>query len=231
MNNLDPQEITKFEAVAHDWWNKNGEFKPLHDINPLRMQFIQEQAQLSDKKVLDVGCGGGILTESLAKERAIVTGIDMAERSLDIARKHATENNLSIDYQHITAEAFAQQQAHAYDVVTCLEMLEHVPEPSSVVRACAELVKPGGHLFFSTLNRNLKAYTHAILGAEYILGLLPRGTHDYAKFIRPSELDAWARKAGLTCIAIAGITYHPLTQEYRLSDDVSVNYLVCFQSR
>lgn len=226
MSNVDHAEIAKFEALAHRWWDRESEFKPLHEINPLRVNWIDERATLADKKVLDVGCGGGILSESMARRGAQVTGIDMGEAPLSVARLHQLESELDIDYRQITAEALAAEQPGQYDVVTCLEMLEHVPDPASVIRACHALVKPGGQVFFSTINRNPKAYALAIVGAEYVLQLLPRGTHDYRKFIRPSELGAWCRETGLAMNDIVGLTYNPLTKQYKLTDDAEVNYMV-----
>lgn len=225
--NVDPSEIAKFEALAKRWWDKNSEFKPLHDINPLRANFIDERSPVAELNVLDVGCGGGILSESLAQRGATVTGIDMGEAPLSVARLHSIESGVTINYRQITAEELATEQAGHYDIVTCLEMLEHVPDPSQVIKACADLVKPGGDVYFSTINRNPKAYAFAILGAEYILQLLPKGTHEYAKFIKPSELATWSRKAELDWQEITGMTYNPITKKYRLnSHDVSVNYLV-----
>ncbi len=224
--NIDPQEIAKFDEVAARWWDPDSEFKPLHDINPLRLDFIDGQAGLKDKAVLDVGCGGGILAEGLASRGAQVTAIDMAGASLQVARLHLLESGYDIDYRQTTVEDMAQQHPRQFDVVTCMELLEHVPDPASVVDACTRLVKPGGHVFFSTLNRNPKAYLLAVVGAEYILRMLPKSTHDYARFIQPAELDAWMRRSGLTLRKMAGITYNPLTRQYRLGDDVSVNYLV-----
>lgn len=225
--NVDPSEIAKFEALAKRWWDKNSEFKPLHDINPLRTNFIDERSPVAELKVLDIGCGGGILCESLSQRGADVTGIDMGETPLSVAKLHQLESNLSIDYQRITAEEMAEKQPESYDIVTCLEMLEHVPDPSQVVQACAKLVKPGGQVYFSTINRNPKAYVFAIIGAEYILKLLPKGTHEYDKFIKPSELANWARQAGLEWQVITGMVYNPLTKKYRLNqNDVDVNYLV-----
>lgn len=226
MSNVDHAEIAKFEALAHRWWDRESEFKPLHEINPLRVNWIDERATLAGKKVLDVGCGGGILSESMARRGAQVTGIDMGEAPLSVARLHQLESELEIDYRQITAEALAAEQPGQYDVVTCLEMLEHVPDPASVIRACHALVKPGGQVFFSTINRNPKAYALAIVGAEYVLQLLPRGTHDYRKFIRPSELGAWCRETGLAMNDIVGLTYNPLTKQYKLTDDADVNYMV-----
>jgi len=226
MSNVDHAEIAKFEALAHRWWDRESEFKPLHEINPLRVNWIDERATLAGKKVLDVGCGGGILSESMARRGAQVTGIDMGEAPLSVARLHQLESELDIDYRQITAEALAAEQPAQYDVVTCLEMLEHVPDPASVIRACHALVKPGGQVFFSTINRNPKAYALAIVGAEYLLQLLPRGTHDYRKFIRPSELGAWCRETGLAMNDIVGLTYNPLTKQYKLTDNADVNYMV-----
>lgn len=227
MANVDTAEIAKFEALASRWWDKNSEFKPLHDINPLRANFIDERSPVAQKKIIDVGCGGGILAESLAQRGAIVTGIDMGEAPLSVARLHALESGVELTYEKITAEDKAAQQPGEFDVVTCMEMLEHVPDPSSVVRACAKLAKDGGDVYFSTINRSPKAYAFAILGAEYILKLLPKGTHDYSKFIRPSELAQWLRAAGLELQTITGMTYNPLTKHYKLNpNDVSVNYLL-----
>lgn len=227
MANVDAAEIAKFEALASRWWDRNSEFKPLHDINPLRANFIDERSPVAQKKVIDVGCGGGILAESLAQRGAQVTGIDMGEAPLAVARLHALESGVELTYEQITVEDKATQMPEAFDVVTCMEMLEHVPDPASVVRACAQLVKPGGDVYFSTINRSPKSYAFAILGAEYILKLLPKGTHDYAKFIRPSELAQWLRAAGLELQEITGMTYNPLTKHYKLNpNDVSVNYLI-----
>lgn len=224
--NIDPEEIAKFSQSAAHWWDLNGEFKALHEINPLRMDFINKTAVLSGKTVIDVGCGGGILTESMAKMGAIVTGIDMSEPALNVAKLHQHESGLQIDYRLATVEQLASEQPEKYDVVTCLEMLEHVPDPSSIIQSCANLVKPGGDIFFSTLNRNMKSYLFAILGAEYFLKLIPKNTHDFAKFIRPDELHAWIRKAGLTLVEMKGLGYHLLTKQYFLKQDISVNYLV-----
>ncbi|QCZ93399.1 bifunctional 2-polyprenyl-6-hydroxyphenol methylase/3-demethylubiquinol 3-O-methyltransferase UbiG [Salinimonas iocasae] len=228
MSNVDEQEISKFGELASRWWDAEGEFKPLHMINPLRLDFIAQHSDgLFDKKVVDIGCGGGILAESMAKMGASVTGIDMAEASLEVARLHGLESGVSVDYQCITAEALANQAQGEYDVVTCMEMLEHVPEPASVVQACAKLVKPGGHVFFSTLNRNPKSYLMGILGAEYILGLVPKGTHQYNRFIRPSELMAMTDRASLTTCHATGLHMNPLTQQFYLSDkNVDVNYML-----
>ncbi|MDM3872092.1 bifunctional 2-polyprenyl-6-hydroxyphenol methylase/3-demethylubiquinol 3-O-methyltransferase UbiG [Porticoccus sp. W117] len=225
--NVDQAEIAKFEALASRWWDPNSEFKPLHDINPLRANWIDQHSPVAGKKILDVGCGGGILSESLAQRGAHMTGIDMGEAPLNVAKLHALESGVAVDYRQITAEQLAEQEAGEYDVVTCLEMLEHVPEPASVINACAQLVKPGGHIYFSTINRNPKAYLFAILGAEYVLKLLPKGTHEYSKFIRPSELGNWARESGLSVEHMTGMVYNPLSKKYRLDNrDVDVNYLV-----
>ncbi|EXF47542.1 3-demethylubiquinone-9 3-methyltransferase [Pseudomonas sp. BAY1663] len=226
MSNVDHAEIAKFEALAHRWWDRESEFKPLHEINPLRVNWIDEHASLAGKKVIDIGCGGGILSEAMAHRGAQVTGIDMGEAPLSVARLHLLESGLEIDYRQITAEAMASECPGQFDVVTCLEMLEHVPDPASVIRACHALVKPGGQVFFSTINRNPKAYAFAIIGAEYLLQLLPRGTHDFKKFIRPSELGAWSRDTGLAVKDIIGVTYNPLTKQYKLSANVDVNYMV-----
>lgn len=226
MSNVDAQELAKFSALAHRWWDKDSEFRPLHEINPLRLDWIDALAAVRGKRVVDVGCGGGILAEALAQRGAIVTGIDLASKPLGVARLHALESGAEVDYREIAAEALAAEQPGAFDVVTCMEMLEHVPDPASTVRACATLVKPGGWVFFSTINRNPKAFVFAIVGAEYILNLLPRGTHEYARFIRPSELARHARDAGLELVAAQGMTYNPLTRRYRLEPDTSVNYLM-----
>ena len=228
--NVDPNEIRKFEELASRWWDKDSEFKPLHDINPLRANWIDKLSPVAEKKILDVGCGGGILAEALAQRGAMVTGIDMGDAPLGVAKLHQLESGLSIDYHKSTAEDFAKDHENAFDVVTCLEMLEHVPDPSSVVSACAKMVKPGGHVFFSTINRNPKAFLFAIIGAEYILRLLPRGTHEYAKFIRPSELVNWSREANLQVNQMTGLLFNPLTKKYRLSDtDMDVNYMISAQ--
>lgn len=224
-NNVDPAELEKFESIAHQWWDTDSEFKPLHDINPLRVGYIERHIPLTDKKVLDIGCGGGILAEGMAHRGAKVTGIDMAAGSLDVAKLHLLESNLDIDYRQITAEELAELEPAQYDVVTCLEMLEHVPEPASVIAACAKLVKPGGHLFLSTINRNPKSYALAIVGAEYILQLLKKGTHDYKRFIKPSELAGWLRLNDISIDDVSGMIYNPLTKNYRLSNDVDVNYI------
>jgi len=226
-DNVDPDAIAKFEKLASRWWDPSSEFKPLHDIKPLRANWIDERAPVSGKSVVDVGCGGGLLSEALAHRGANVTGIDMGEAPLAVARLHQLESGVDVSYMQSTAESLAAAKPAEFDVVTCLEMLEHVPDPSTVIQACADLCKPGGHLFFSTINRNPKAFLFAIVGAEYVLNLLPRGTHEYAKLIKPSELARWIREAGLELKEMTGMTYNPLTQHYRLvSDDVSVNYLV-----
>ncbi|WP_052365160.1 bifunctional 2-polyprenyl-6-hydroxyphenol methylase/3-demethylubiquinol 3-O-methyltransferase UbiG [Halotalea alkalilenta] len=225
--NFDQAEIDKFEALAHRWWDRDGEFKPLHDINPLRLAFIDEQCNgLAGRRAIDVGCGGGILSEAMARRGAQVTGIDLGEAPLSVAGLHLKESGLAVDYQMISVEEIAQREEARYDVVTCMEMLEHVPDPNSVVRACARLVKPGGHVFFSTINRNPKSYLFAIIGAEYLLRLLPTGTHDYQRFIRPSELSRWARQAGLSIERLRGLHYNPVTRRYWLNDDVQVNYMI-----
>jgi 2-polyprenyl-6-hydroxyphenyl methylase/3-demethylubiquinone-9 3-methyltransferase len=224
--NADPQEIQKFSELAHRWWDPTSEFRPLHEINPLRLEWINARIPLAGKKVCDVGCGGGILAESIAKKGATVTGIDLSEKALKVADLHSLESGIKVRYELIAAEELAAREAGQYDVVTCMEMLEHVPDPAAIVQACAKLVKPGGHIFFSTLNRNPKSYLFAIIGAEYILGLLPRGTHDYAKFITPAELSGFARTADLEVQALKGMTYNPLTKIYSLNQDTSVNYLV-----
>ncbi len=224
--NVDQSEIAKFSALAHRWWDPNSEFKPLHAINPLRLNWIQSFVNLDGKKVVDVGCGGGILTESIAQAGADTTGIDLSEKALKVAELHALEVGANLTYRSISAEALADEQSEQYDVVTCMEMLEHVPDPASVVRACAKLCKPGGTLFFSTLNRNPKSYLFAIIGAEYLLKLLPKGTHEYAKFIKPSELVAFTRDAHLDMLGMKGMSYNPMTQVYSLTDDVDVNYMI-----
>jgi 2-polyprenyl-6-hydroxyphenyl methylase / 3-demethylubiquinone-9 3-methyltransferase len=228
--NVDPAEISKFEELASRWWDRQGEFKPLHEINPLRLHFIDERVQLNGKRVLDVGCGGGILSESMAKLGADVSAIDMGKAPLSVAKLHAMESEVEINYQQITVEELAEQQPHSFDAVSCMEMLEHVPDPASVIKACETLVKPGGSVFFSTINRNPKSYMLAIVGAEYLLKMLPRGTHDYAKFIKPSELDEWARLANLQLKNITGMTFNPITNHYKLGKDVDVNYMTHYLS-
>ncbi len=227
--NYDPAEIRKFDELASRWWDPQGEFKPLHEMNPIRLNFIQSGCRLPDSKVIDVGCGGGILSESLARCGATVTGIDMGKAPLSVARLHAMEEALEIRYEQATAESFASEHAGEFDIVTCMEMLEHVPDPASVIQACRQLCRPGGSVFFSTINRNPKAYALAVVGAEYILKLLPKGTHDYRKFIKPSELDVWAREAELEVVDIAGIEYNPFTRLFRRSDNVDINYMVHYR--
>ena len=229
-SNVDAAEIAKFEALADRWWDESSEFKPLHAINPLRLNYIDERSPLAGKKVIDIGCGGGILSESMARKGAEVTGIDMGEAPLKVAALHAEKEGVSVRYEQITAEQIAEREAGQYDIVTCLEMLEHVPEPASVIAACAKLCKPGGHVYFATINRNPKAFALAIVGAEYILNLLPRGTHEYRKLIRPAELSGWAREAGLISHDVTGMTYNPIFKTYKLGRDVDVNYL-CHTSK
>ncbi len=225
-SNVDPRELAKFEPLAGRWWDAHGEFRTLHDINPVRLDYVERQAGLGGRRVVDVGCGGGILAEAMARRGARVTGIDMAGAPLAAARRHAEAGALEVDYRQLSAEALAEAEPGAFDVVTCMELLEHVPDPASVVAACARLVRPRGHVFFSTISRNPKAYLLAIVGAEYLLGLLPRGTHDYDRFIRPSELSAWARAAELTVEHLDGLHYNPLNRSARLAPGVDVNYLV-----
>jgi 2-polyprenyl-6-hydroxyphenyl methylase / 3-demethylubiquinone-9 3-methyltransferase len=224
--NADPQELDKFGELAHKWWDTEGEFRPLHQINPLRLDWIAERVSLPGARVVDVGCGGGILAESMARRGARVTGIDLSSKPLKVARLHAMEAGVAIDYREVAAEDLAAEQPGQFDAVSCMEMLEHVPEPASVVQACAALARPGGWVFFSTLNRNLKSWLFAIAGAEYLLKMLPAGTHDHHRFIRPSELARWGREAGLEIEAMRGMEYNPLTQRYWLSGDTSVNYLL-----
>lgn len=224
--NVDPKEIEKFSELAHRWWDPLSEFKPLHALNPLRLNWINSYAQLAGKKVLDVGCGGGILAESMAKSGAQVKGIDLSRKALQVADLHSLESGIAMSYEEIAVEALAAREPASYDVVTCMEMLEHVPDPAAIVKACATLVKPGGWVFFSTINRKPKAYALAVLGAEYILRMLPRGTHDYDKFIQPAELASFARQAGLTLQDLQGMSYNPLTEVYALGSDTDVNYLM-----
>jgi 2-polyprenyl-6-hydroxyphenyl methylase/3-demethylubiquinone-9 3-methyltransferase len=225
--NADPAELAKFGELAHRWWDPHGEFRPLHDLNPLRLGWIDGLAKLAGKRVLDVGCGGGILSESMARLGAKVTGIDLSEKPLRVAQLHLLESEVKVDYLKASAEEHAEANPAAYDIVTCMELLEHVPDPASTVAACAKLAKPGGRVFFSTINRNPKAYALAVIGAEYLLRLLPRGTHDYARFIKPSELSRWCRAAGLETLELKGMTYNPVTDAYRLGDDCDVNYALC----
>lgn len=224
--NVDQKELQKFAALAHRWWDPNSEFKPLHEINPLRLNYIDQHVGLKGKRVLDVGCGGGILSESMSARGADVTGIDLGEKALKVAQLHQMESGANVAYRLVAVEVLAEEQPESFDVVTCMEMLEHVPDPAAVIEACARLVKPGGTVFFSTINRNPKAYLFAVIGAEYILNMLPRGTHAYEKFIKPSELGQWSRLAGLTTTDIKGMSYNPLTKRYWLGNDVSVNYLM-----
>ncbi|MBT9498302.1 bifunctional 2-polyprenyl-6-hydroxyphenol methylase/3-demethylubiquinol 3-O-methyltransferase UbiG [Zoogloea oleivorans] len=224
--NADPAELQKFSDLAHRWWDPESEFKPLHQINPLRLDWINNTAQLAGKKVVDIGCGGGILAESMAACGALVTGVDLSEKALGVARLHLYESGQTVDYRLISAEDISREAPGSFDVVTCMEMLEHVPDPASTIRACAALVKPGGYVFFSTLNRNIKSYLMAVVGAEYILNLLPKGTHEYAKFIKPSELARYVREAGLDVEELIGMNYNPLNKVYSLGRDTDVNYLM-----
>jgi 2-polyprenyl-6-hydroxyphenyl methylase/3-demethylubiquinone-9 3-methyltransferase len=224
--NADQTELQKFGEMAHKWWDKDSEFKPLHEINPLRLGYIDQLASLQGKKVLDVGCGGGILSESMHFKGADVTGIDLGEKALNVAKLHQLESGAKVNYQLISVEELAAQQPASFDIVTCMEMLEHVPDPSAIVAACAKLVKPGGSVFFSTINRNPKSYLFAVIGAEYVLNMLPKGTHDYEKFIKPSELSSWVRDSGLVVSGLRGMNYNPITKHYWLDENVSVNYLM-----
>ena len=226
MINVDPLELEKFSELAHRWWDPDAEFRPLHEINPLRLDYIDRAAGLEGKAVLDVGCGGGILAESMAARGARVTGIDLGEQPLKVAQLHLLESGLDVHYRLIPAESLAQEMPGRFDVITCMEMLEHVPDPAATVAACAQLIRPGGHLFFATINRNPKSYLFAVLGAEYLLRLLPRGTHEYAKFIKPSELSTMCRSAGLSVASLTGMTYNPLSRAYALGPDVGVNYIL-----
>lgn len=225
--NADPAELAKFGELAHRWWDPLGEFRPLHELNPLRLAWIEGLAPLEGKRVLDVGCGGGILAEAMARLGAQVTGIDLSEKPLKVAELHLLESGLSVAYEKKSAEDLSQTQPEAFDVVTCMEMLEHVPDPASTVAACAKLVRPGGRVFFSTINRNPKSYLFAVIGAEYLLKMLPKGTHDYARFIKPSELSRWCRDAGLDPVELKGMTYHPISNTYRLGSNCDVNYSLC----
>lgn len=226
MQNADQNELDKFSQLAHRWWDPTSEFRPLHEINPLRLNWINGIVSIAGKKILDIGCGGGILSESMAQRGAHVTGIDLSEKALGVARLHLLESGRSVDYRKVSAEDLAAEAPASFDVVTCMEMLEHVPDPASTIAACSALVKPGGHVFFSTLNRNPKAYLLAVIGAEYILKMLPKGTHDYAKFIKPAELSRWSKSVDLEPDELIGLTYNPLTKEYRLGRDADVNYLM-----
>jgi len=226
MVNADPAELDKFSKLAHRWWDPAGEFRPLHEINPLRLDWIAQHASLEGAAVLDVGCGGGILTEAMARRGARVTGIDLSEKALKVAQLHLLESRLEVQYQSVSAEDYAAAHADRFDVVACMELLEHVPEPGAMVAACARLVRPGGQVFFSTINRNPKSYLFAVIGAEYVLGLLPKGTHDYMRFIKPSELSRWSREAGLRIDELIGMSYNPITKRYRLGRDCDVNYLL-----
>ena len=226
-HNADPAELAKFGELAHRWWDPQSEFRPLHEINPLRLGWIERHAPLAAKRVLDVGCGGGILAEAMAAKGAEVTGIDLSEKALKVAQLHLLESGLHVRYEIASAEAYCERHAGEFDAVTCMELLEHLPEPASGVAACARLAKPGGRVFFSTINRNPKSYLLAVIGAEYVLKLLPKGTHDYARFIKPSELARWCRGAGLRPLELVGMTYNPITRQYRLGEDSDVNYLLC----
>lgn len=226
---VDPVEIAKFDALAQDWWNPEGLMKPLHQLNPLRLQVIEKYLSLYQKKVLDMGCGGGLLSEAMARCQAQVTGIDLSERLVQVAKEHAQGQNLSIEYRLISSAALAAELPNHFDIVTCMELLEHVPDPDQLVRECATLVKPGGTIFFATLNRNWQSFFKAIIGAEYVLKLLPKGTHQYAKFIRPSELTLWATESGLTLKGFQGMAYNPLLEKFSISDNISVNYMAYFQ--
>ncbi len=226
MQNADQNELDKFSRLAHRWWDPNSEFKPLHEINPLRLEWISSHASIPDKNILDIGCGGGILSESMAQRGATVTGIDLSDKALGVARLHLLESGNTVGYQQISAEELAEKSPGSFDVITCMELLEHVPNPASTISACATLVKPGGHVFFSTINRNAKAYLLAVIGAEYVLKMLPRGTHDYAKLIKPSELSRWAKSVGLEPDDLIGMSYNPFTQRYSLGRDTDVNYLL-----
>lgn len=227
-SNVNPSEIAQFSKLAEDWWNPSGAMKPLHDLNPLRLEYIKKYSDLNNKAVLDIGCGGGILTESLSQSGAVATGIDLTESLIHAAKKHAENNNLKIDYQLISAESFSENNKEKFDVITCMEMLEHVPDPLSIIKSCATLIKPNGLIFFSTINRNLKSFMSAIVGAEYILNLLPKNTHHYDQFIKPSELTAWCESENLILKNIQGLSYNILTQQFKLSNSVDVNYLMCF---
>lgn len=227
--NVDLNEIKKFDAFSAEWWDPNGSMKPLHQLNPLRLQYIKDHTNIAEKNILDVGCGGGLLSEAMARESAIVTGIDLSEAVIQVAKQHAEKKRILVDYQCINVETIVKIQKEQFDIVTCMEMLEHVPDPVAILKACADCLKPGGKLFVSTLNRNLKSYFSAIIAAEYILGMLPKGTHEYSKFIRPSELTAWAKQVGLKLGNLQGIRFHPLSNDFHLSKDVSVNYMAYYE--
>lgn len=227
--NVNPDEVEKFSSMASHWWDKDGDFRTLHQINPLRLALVDKTVSLSGKKVLDVGCGGGILSESMAQKGADVTAIDMGKELIDIADLHSLDSGVVVNYKHMAVEELAEQQAGEFDCVTCMEMLEHVPDPVSIIESCVDLVKDDGYVFFSTLNRNPKSYMFSIIGAEYILGMLPKGTHDYASFIKPSELAAWSREAGLELIGCKGISYNPINKSFSLGDDISINYISIFK--
>lgn len=227
--NSDPVEVAKFDELASRWWDRDGDCAPLHAINPLRLEYIDRRAPLEGRTAIDVGCGGGLLAEAMALRGATVTGIDMGAQAIQVARLHRHESGAEVEYEQTTAEAMADKAPESFDVVACMEMLEHVPDPASVIAACARMVKPGGRVFFSTLNRNPKSYLFAIVGAEYLLGMLPRGTHDYSRFITPAELDRWARAADLVAEDFTGLSYNPLTRQYALGDDIDVNYLACYR--
>lgn len=227
--NVDPIEIKKFDDLSEEWWDPNGSMKPLHQLNPIRLQYIKDHAEIVEKKVLDVGCGGGLLSEAMARDAADVTGIDLSESVIQIAKQHAEKKRVIVNYQCIDIDTIAQSHQGKFDVVTCMEMLEHVPDPLAILQACASCLKPGGRFFVSTINRTLKSYLGAIIGAEYILGLLPKGTHDYSKFIRPSELTQWAKQASLQLKNLQGLSYKPFTNAFSLSDDVSINYMACYE--
>ena len=229
MTNVDNDEIKKFDEFAEDWWDPNGRMKPLHQLNPLRLQYIKNHVDIAEKKILDVGCGAGLLSEAMARESAIVTGIDLSQEVIKVAKQHAETKRVMVDYQCTAVENIAATQQQQFDVVTCMEMLEHVPDPAAILQACADCLKPGGKLFVSTLNRNIKSYLGAIIAAEYLLKMLPKGTHQYAKFIRPSELTAWTKAAGLHFGGLQGITFKPFSDEYYLSKDVSINYMAYYE--
>jgi len=229
--NVDPAEIKKFDDLSEEWWNPNGSMKPLHKLNPLRLQYIKDHTDISEKKVLDVGCGGGLLSEAMARDAADVIGIDLSESIIKVAQHHAQKKRIIVNYQCINIETIAESHKNEFDVITCMEMLEHVPNPQAILKACADCLKPNGQLFVSTINRNIKSYLAAIIGAEYILGLLPKGTHDYSKFIRPSELTQWAQQAELKLVGLQGVSYQPFSGIFKLSEDVSINYMAYYEKR